>query len=230
MRVPFLSEQTYPPPAPLVAPLSDTPPTSAVLEDLLAAFPQEKISVGALIDRLQTRAHAVLLLVLALPMCIPNVPGVSTIFGVLMIAPAIQVMLGHKRLWLPRRARAIEFPRASLEAAFGKAIPLLKRLEYLIKPRFCFLTTWPSTTYIGAQCLLMALILILPIWGANLTPGITVVLTSLALLQRDGIVMLFSVPAAVGSAAWVYFGAKLSIAAASWIFDGAAHLWSMTGL
>ena len=213
-------DQAYPPPATIAAPTPDAPSASELLEDLLAAFPQEKISVGDLIDRLRTRAHAVLLLVLALPMCIPNVPGISTIFGVLMIGPAVQIMLGHKTLWLPNRARAWTFPRASLEAAFGKAIPVLKRLEYLIKPRFCFLTGWPATIYIGMQCLIMALILILPIWGANLTPGVTVVLTSLALLQRDGALMMLSVPAALGSMAWVYFGAKFSLAALTWVVDG----------
>ena len=60
-------------------------PASELLEDLIATFPGETVSVGELIDRLDSRAHGMLLLVLALPMCVPNVPGISTIFGVLML-------------------------------------------------------------------------------------------------------------------------------------------------
>ncbi|MES1199504.1 MAG: exopolysaccharide biosynthesis protein [Pseudomonadota bacterium] len=186
-----------------------TPEASAVLEDLVEAFPDERVSVGELIDRLEGRAHGALLLILALPMCIPNVPGISTIFGALMLAPAIQLALGQRKLWLPKRARAWTFPRAGLHRALGAAIPFLKRVEYLIRPRFAFLTRWPVTTYIGLQTLLMALILILPVWGANWPPGITVALTAIALLQRDGILMLLTLPAAAGSVAALYFGARL---------------------
>ena len=86
--------------------------TSELLQDLVHAFPNERVSFGELIDRLDLRAHGVLLLVLALPMCIPNVPGISTIFGVLMMLPALQLVLGSRRpvgaaaLYAPGRFRA----------------------------------------------------------------------------------------------------------------------------
>ncbi|HWA01706.1 MAG TPA: exopolysaccharide biosynthesis protein [Caulobacterales bacterium] len=185
------------------------PGASTVLEDLVEAFPNDRVSVGELIDRLDGRAHGALLLILALPMCIPNVPGISTIFGLLMLAPAVQLALGQNHLWVPKQARAWTFPRDGLKRALGAAIPFLRRVEYLIRPRLAFLTRWPVTTYVGLQTLLMAVILILPVWGANWPPGVTVALTALALLQRDGVLMLLTVPAAAGSTAALYFGARL---------------------
>ena len=80
-------------------------PASELLEDLIETFPGESVSVGELIDRLDSRAHGMLLLVLALPMCVPNVPGISTIFGVLMLAPALQMVFGSRRLMVPKRVR-----------------------------------------------------------------------------------------------------------------------------
>src|SRR5262245_60736109 len=118
---------------------------SEVLEDLIEAFPSEKISVGELVDQLDSRAHGVLLLILALPMCIPNIPGISTIFGVLMIAPAVALMLGQRRLWLPQQVRAWTFPRDGFSRALQLAIGGLRRVEYLIKPRMSVLTRWPVT-------------------------------------------------------------------------------------
>lgn len=203
--------------APPTAPESKGRPASALLDDLAEAFPGDKVSVGELIDQLDSRAHGVLLLILALPMCIPNVPGISTIFGVLMIAPALGLLFGQRRLWLPRQMRAWTFPREGFSRALRVAANGLRRVEFLIKPRLAILTRWPMTSAVGFQTLLMAIVLILPIWGANLTPGVTVTFTALALMQRDGLLMLLSVPCAVGSIAWVYFFTKYGVMAATWL-------------
>lgn len=171
------------------------PPASEVLAELADAFPGETVSVGELLDRLDSRANGVVLLVLALPMCIPNLPGISTIFGFLMIAPALQLLLGQHKVWAPARVRALRVDNQTLRRTFGAAIPALKRVEYLIKPRLSFLTRFPFTIYVGLQTLFMALVLILPIPAGNWPPGITVALTALALLQRDGVLMLATVAA-----------------------------------
>jgi hypothetical protein len=197
---------------------------SELLNDLVAAFPGEKTSVGALIDQLDSRAHGVLLLVLALPMCIPNVPGISTIFGVLMLAPALQLVMGSRRLWVPQRVRRWEIESAPLRRTLRTAIPTLRRVEYLIKPRWSRLTRFPVTILVGLQTLLMALILILPIPFANWPPGMTVAITSLALLQRDGLLMLLTIPAAIASAASVYLGTRLGLAVINNIVEWAQQL------
>lgn len=199
-----------------VIPTPATPPTgrsaSELLDDLVGQFPGEKVSVGALVDQLDSRAHGVLLLVLALPMCIPNVPGISTIFGVLMLAPALQMVFGSRRLMVPKRVREWRVSGDALRRTFNVAIPSLKRVEYLIKPRWSRLTRFPATILVGLQTLLMALVLILPIPFANWPPGMTVAMTALALLQRDGILMLLTIPAAIASVASVYFGTRVGLA------------------
>jgi hypothetical protein len=191
-------------------------PASELLEDLIEAFPGESVSVGELIDRLDLRAHGMLLLVLALPMCVPNVPGISTIFGALMLAPALQMVFGSRRLMVPRRVREWRVDCSALRRTFNLAIPTLKRVEYLIKPRWSRLTRFPATILVGLQTLLMALVLILPIPFANWPPGMTVAITALALLQRDGLLMLLTIPAAIASVASVYLGTRVGLA----VIDG----------
>src|SRR5262245_22865124 len=183
--------------------------TSAILDDLVEAFPEDAVTVGELVDRLDMRAHGVLLLVLALPMCVPNVPGISTIFGVLMLAPALQMVFGSRRLMVPKRVREWRVDCSALRRTFNLAIPSLKRVEYLIKPRWSALTRFPATILVGLQTLLMALVLILPIPFANWPPGMTVAITSLALLQRDGVLMLLTIPAAIASVGSVYLGTRV---------------------
>ncbi len=196
-----------------------TPAASDVLEELIDTLPRDTVSVGELIDALDTRAHGVLLLILALPMCIPNIPGISTIFGVLMLAPALQMLFGQRKVWLPKGVRAWRFKRSGLETAVRRTVPTLRKIEHFILPRLSPLTRFPVTLLVGFQALIMALILILPLWGANFTPGITVTMMALALLQRDGLLMLLSVPAALGSIAWVYFTFKFSLDAMHYLFN-----------
>jgi hypothetical protein len=195
-----------------------------LLDDLADAFPGERVSVGEMVDRLDLRAHGVLLLILALPMCIPNVPGISTIFGFLMLAPALQLVFGSRRLVLPQRVRDWSINADALRRTLHVATPPLKRIEYLIRPRWSRLTRFPVTILIGLQTLLMALILILPIPFANWPPGMTVAMTALALLQRDGLLMLLTIPAAIASAASVYFGTRVGLAIIEGGIEGIQHL------
>ncbi len=206
------------------------PPTSTLLNDLAEAFPGESVSVGELLERLDSRANGVVLLVVALPMCIPNIPGISTIFGALMLAPAAQLILGSRTMWTPKRVRAWRVDCNALRRTFKIAAPALARIEYLIKPRLAFLTRPPFTIYIGLQTLFLALVLILPIPGGNWPPGITVALTALALLQRDGLLMLVTIAAcAVSTYAAFVFGSFFLYAVVGWIGDLAAWLGPLFG-
>jgi hypothetical protein len=192
----------------LPPPPSGGRPASALLDELADGFPDAKISIGELLDKLDARATGVLLLVLALPMCIPNVPGISTIFGILMLAPAAQLVFGMRRLWVPRRVRAMQIDAHTLRRTFTVVMPTLRRLEYLIKPRWSALTRFPFTIYVGLQTLFMAFVLILPIPLGNWPPGMTVALTALALLQRDGLLMLITAGVAAVS---TYIAASVGI-------------------
>lgn len=197
---------------------SDTP-ASTLLSELAESLTQERVTVGDLIDRLDTRAQGLLLLMLSLPMCIPNIPGISTIFGLLLIPPALQLLLGRPNVWMPQSIRRWRLDGSHLRAALRSSARLLAKVEHLSQPRARALTTWPATTMVGLQTLIMALVLILPVWGANLIPGIAVALTGLGLLQRDGWAMLASTPVAIGAVAWVYFGTKYTINFFVWAAD-----------
>ncbi|MGE3142437.1 MAG: exopolysaccharide biosynthesis protein [Hyphomonadaceae bacterium] len=186
---------------------------SALLNDLHDAFPNEKVTVGELIERLNGRAIGLLLLILALPMCIPNVPGISTIFGLLIAAPGAQMALGGRRLWLPRRVKSWSFPREGLQRAIRAAGPYLQRIERFIRPRWSILTRPPFLALFGLQTLLMAFVLVLPIPLGNWPPAVTVAITALALLQRDGLLMLLSIPAAGVSIVIAYAGVRIGWAA-----------------
>ncbi len=186
---------------------------SELLEELKDAFPDERITVGELLDRLEGRAFGLLILLLAVPNCIPNIPGISTIFGVLLAAPAFQLIVGSKKLWLPARIRRWSFQREHLRMAIRGAVPALRRIERLVQPRWTWALRPPFTIYLGFQTLFLALVLIMPIFLGNFGPGLTVAATALALLQRDGRLALLTIPMTFFATALAWAGILISLAA-----------------
>jgi hypothetical protein len=191
----------------------ENPRASALLEELIDAFPEEHVTVGELLQRLERRAFGLLLLLLALPNCIPNIPGLSTIFGVMLVAPAVQLILGRGELWLPKRVRAWRISRDALRMAIKGALPVLRRLEHYVEPRWTWFARRPFSQFLGLQTLILALVLILPIPLGNWPPGITVAATAIALLQRDGRLALMSVPMAIVSVGVAWAGVRIGFAA-----------------
>jgi hypothetical protein len=193
-------------------PKKEIPPkASELLEELLEAFPNERIRVSELIARLERRAIGLLLLILALPVALPNIPGLSTIFGLLILVPAVQMTFGTKGLWLPKRIANMEVEREHLRIAIRGALPILRRLERYVKPRLQNFTQPPFTVWLGLQAVICGLILILPIPLGNMPPGIVVAATALALLQRDGVLALLTLPIFLVSLAILRVGISVAI-------------------
>jgi hypothetical protein len=159
------------------------PKTSALLKDLRDAFPgEEPISVRDLLKRLDGRAFGLLLLILALPNCIPNVPGISTVFGLLLVAPALQMIFGAGTPWIPKRIANMRIEPSTFRKVIDWTMPNLLRVEKLVQPRLQFLTQKPATIWFGIQTLILAGILVLPIPFANWPPGMGVATLAIALV------------------------------------------------
>jgi hypothetical protein len=169
------------------------PKTSQLLADLRDAFPgDEPISVRDILKRLEGRGFGLLLLVLALPNCIPNVPGISTVFGLLLVAPALQMIFGAGVPWIPKRIADMKAQPDTFRKTIDWAMPGLVRVEKLVQPRLQFLTQKPATIWFGIQTLILAGILLLPIPLLNWMPGMGVATLAIALLQRDGLFAIAS--------------------------------------
>lgn len=190
---------------------------------LAARLSGDRISVGELTECLAGRGIGILLLIFSLPLCIPNVPGISTLFGLLLLAPAIQLIRGQDALSVPGFARRWAVDGRALRAAFRVGSRVLRPVEILAKPRLAVLTRGPALSLAGLQTLILALVLLLPMPGANVIPGIAIALTGIAILRKDGLFMLMSAAVAAVALAWVYLGGKYIMAFLMWtlaLFSG----------
>lgn len=194
------------------------PKTSELLSDLRDAFPgEEPISVQDLLKRLEGRAFGLLLLILALPNCIPNVPGISTIFGILLVAPALQMIFGAGTPWIPKRIANMSIEPRILRKVIDWSMPSLLRAEKFIQPRLEFLTQQPATIWFGIQTLILAFILVLPIPFGNWPPGMAIATLAISLLQRDGLFALISFGFFIASCIIAPLGVGMALAALDWV-------------
>ena len=190
-------------------PESATPPreagTRAILDALLDGDPAQSLDFDDLLDGLGRRAFGMLLFVAALPAFIP-IPIGGALSGPLVMLVAAQLLVGMGHPWLPGFI-ARRGPKRQSLARFERIVdPWLCRLERLVRPRLTAVLDQPlATAFTGLLLLLLGLLLALPIPLTNYVFGGLILLYALALLERDGALML--VAWALGIVALVTTGA-----------------------
>jgi hypothetical protein len=131
-----------------------------------------------------------------------------------LLLAAPQMMIGRKDLWLPKALACRAIDRETLQKGIERVVPWLYRLEAVVKPRLTFLTGRAGAVAAGAVCTLMAVVLVLPLPFANLLPALTVLMVSLGLSRRDGLVMIAGfvfLAAAAAALVWGLHGARLGL-------------------
>lgn len=162
---------------------------SNILQEIadVSATPDERISLGHLIDGFGNRAFGALLFIFALPVALPiAIPGISAVLGAPLLLLSWQLMNGREQPWLPEVMRRRSFRRVDFVRLLQRVLPWMRRLERLIGPRLIWLVSGRGERVTGFLAFALALILFLPIPFGNTIPGLAVALLALAILERDG--------------------------------------------
>lgn len=169
---------------------SDTRPFSQVLEDI-GAKDDPKLYLGELVNAFGERGFGALMLFFGLMnIAIGIIPGTTTILGAPLLLMGLQLVIRQDQLWLPRWALKRSIEREAYRNGLGTVLPRLKKVETLSKPRLAVMTSEVSEVLIGVATVVLAFILILPIWGGNLVPALIISTFGFGLMQRDGLVVL----------------------------------------
>ena len=179
--------------------------TRAILDQLLDGDHARVLDFDTLLAGLGRRAFGMLLFVAVLPAFIP-IPIGGALSGPLVVLIALQLLVGLRHPWLPRFI-ARRGPRRQTLARFDHIVdPWLRRLERLVRPRMAALLDLRlAAACTGLLLLLLGILLSLPVPLTNYPLGAIILLFALALLERDGLLMLAAW--AVGLAALVTIGA-----------------------
>lgn len=144
-------------------------------------------TLGALVDALDERAFGLLLLLLAIPCCIPLLWGIPQIVSLPMMAVVFQIAQGRERPWLPEKLKTRTFDIGGMKSILGRVARYIGWAERLAKPRLTGLTEGMALRIIGALMLIPVASILSPIPMSNTAPGIGVAISAIGLLERDGV-------------------------------------------
>jgi hypothetical protein len=171
---------------------------SDALGDFAASLTTERVDLATIVQYMGQRSIGALLLVLALPMALPiPTAGISVVFGVPLILISTQLLLGRRCAWLPARLTRRSVTRTDLTAFVERALPTLRALERIVRPRIGWLAGDWAMMPVGAICLILAVIITLPIPLGHMVPGAAISVPALGLIERDGLAIGFGVAIAV---------------------------------
>ena len=164
--------------------------TRALLDALLDGDDQQTLDFNALMRGLGRRAFGMLLLLATLPAFIP-IPIGGVLSGPLVVLLAAQLLIGSRRPWLPGFI-ARRGPKRQTLARFERIVaPWLLRLERVVRPRMAIVLDHRLASAVtGLLLVLLGVLLSLPIPFTNYPLAGLILLFALALLERDGMLML----------------------------------------
>ena len=165
--------------------------TSDLLRDFASSLTSDRVTVGDIVSALGDRGLGVLIAIFALPNILPStVPFGNVATGIPPLVFAIQLMLGVDNLILPDFIARRTISSKMLKMGAPRIASVLSWFERLLKPRLPMVTLPRVERVVGAVCIVLALVSMLPIpFGHNL-PALGLLLIGLGLIERDGLSIL----------------------------------------
>jgi hypothetical protein len=147
-------------------------------------------TLGDVVDKLDERAFGFLLLLLALPCCLPFVYVLPQIVALPMLALAGQMAVGGRHPWLPKKLNARRFSIPDFDTVLTRAEKYGGWIERIATPRLRPVTSRQAHRIIGGLLLIPIMSILLPFPLTNSVPGIGVAIAALGLIERDGVLVI----------------------------------------
>ena len=173
------------------------PSLSQRLAQIVGEPGPDRLTFTELAAKLRSRAWGGLLFIFAAINVLPLPPGTSVFFAIPLMIVSAQMVLGRASPWFPKRIDRRGVTKQELARLIGKIEWLELRIERVLKPRLPALTGPTAARMIGAACFLLALVAAIPIPLFHVAPAIAIVLFGLALIYRDGALVIVAAIAAV---------------------------------
>jgi len=160
------------------------------IELLLAKLATKPITIAEIFQSTGDRGISLIISLLVLPFLFPMPPGLSGVMGIACFCLAIQMALGRKKPWLPKRIARFKFSRSLSRKLLKNIRRITMWLEKITQPRWHRIANHGYAKKINAVCIAwLSILLMSPIPFTNPPPAITILLLSVANLEADGLLM-----------------------------------------
>jgi hypothetical protein len=177
------------------------PSTADLLETFPRLFQESPIPLRRLLDALGDRGMASALLVLTAPQLLPLPLGVSNALAVPIVLVALQMAAGNTQPWLPEWVLERPVTRDKVIGACRRMVPLMRRIERVIRPRWRLIWQPPADRLVGLGCVVISLVSLAPLPLTGWLPGAALLIVALGLLERDGMIVATGLVVGAGAVA-----------------------------
>lgn len=165
-------------------------PLGVALRRLITQIEGDHITLRELLTLIGEQGILLLCVVLTLPFLLPvSIPGVSTLFGIVIILLGISLVL-NRLPWIPKRLMDRPISNAHLIPTLEKGVDLFARIERWMRPRLTKVTQGAFVNRLNGSALSAGGVLLLfPLSFvpfSNTLPAVAILLLALGMLQRDG--------------------------------------------
>lgn len=145
------------------------------------------VVLGEVLDKAGDRGYGFLLILLAIPAFIPILPpGTSGVLGALMSIVALQMLVGLKQPWFPKRWRNKVLSPKVVQALQTRGVAMLRKIERVSHPRGRRFTRNGVILRLSALVVIgLALVLSSPMPFMNTLPALGVLLIGVGLANHD---------------------------------------------
>lgn len=136
---------------------------------------------------------------------IGGIPGLPAAFGLINIAFALQLLARRPYPWVPNVLARVKLPHNRVAKVHSKVTPWLAKIDHFISPRLPFVTEGPMLVLTALIAILLSIAMIpLGIIPFGVFPvGAILGMMGLALIARDGVLMLVALSVSMGIFVWV---------------------------
>ena len=167
---------------------------SSTLSGAARAINSERVSIGTLLDTIGEDSLLMSCMILMVPFLFPvSVPGVSTVFSLVVMFTGIGIMLNRRGPWLPKKLMDRTIGTKKLIPALEKGSRFFARLDRMTRARMRPLTHGAATRINGLVLFLSGVLLIFPLGGvplSNTLPALAVLFVAAGITQSDGLFVL----------------------------------------
>ncbi|HTL88327.1 MAG TPA: exopolysaccharide biosynthesis protein [Leptolyngbya sp.] len=160
------------------------------IETLLKRLSEEPLTIAAILAETSERGFSLVIGLLVIPFLFPVPPGLTGIPGAACVLLGIQMALGRRSPWLPKKVARFQFPIAFARELLKNVGRVTRILEKITRPRLSRIASNPHVWQFNGICITwLAILLIAPIPFTNPFPSIGILLLVVAMLESDGLLM-----------------------------------------
>lgn len=159
-----------------------------------AAGENQTVTIQAMVEAVGEHSFGVLLLVPGLLVLSPlsGIPGLPSVFALMMVLIAGQLLIGRDCFWLPQWMLRRKASRGKFDKAMRFLYPLARFIDRILKPRLKLLTEGIALRLNALLCILIACSMpaleLIPF--GNSTAGAALSVLGLGMMARDGLMVL----------------------------------------